>query len=236
ALPVRLSLGLSIRDVLPDGARPESVSHALHTERGVQRFDVSLADTSGASLDRDVVVRWRAGAPSPFVDLDVGRPRDGAAADAAYALLTLVPPSPEARMQAVPRDLILLLDTSGSMSGAPIAQMQRVASALVDSLNDGDTLQMISFANTTQRWRARPQLATASCRRDAQAWISRLQACGGTEMRDGILEALGPIRQKAQRQVVLMTDGLIGFESEIVQAICERLPEGSRVHAVGIGS
>src|SRR5581483_1992690 len=174
ALPVRLSLGLSIRDVLPDGARPESVSHALHTERGVQRFDVSLADTSGASLDRDVVVRWRAGAPSPFVDLDVGRPRDGAAADAAYALLTLVPPAPSARMQAVPRDLILLLDTSGSMSGAPIAQMQRVAAALIDSLTECDMLEMISFASGAQRWRSRPQIAKASARRDAQAWLGRL--------------------------------------------------------------
>src|SRR5437879_6416786 len=55
-------------------------------------------------------------------------------------------------------------------------------------------------------------------------------------MRTGILEALATLRKDAQRQVVLMTDGLIGFESEIVQTICERLPEGSRVHTVGIGS
>jgi Ca-activated chloride channel family protein len=236
AMPVRLSLSLSVRDRLPDGARPESPSHALHTEKGVQRFDVSLASESGASLDRDVVVRWRAGELKPGVELDLGRPRDGAAAESAYALVTLVPPSVAARMESVPRDLILLLDTSGSMDGAPIRQMQRVASALIDSLGEDDFVEMISFSNSPQRWRWRPVKATANNRKDAQAWVSKLQAGGGTEMREGILEALQPLRKDAQRQVVLMTDGLIGFESEIVQAICERLPGGSRVHTVGIGS
>jgi Ca-activated chloride channel family protein len=55
-------------------------------------------------------------------------------------------------------------------------------------------------------------------------------------MRSGILEALAPLRYGAQRQVVLVTDGLIGFESEIVGEILDRLPEGSRVHTVGVGS
>jgi Ca-activated chloride channel family protein len=235
-LATRLGLSLSIRDRLPNGARPESPSHALHTVAGVQRFDVAFAAESGASLDRDVVVRWKAGELDPGVEVDVGRPIDGAAAESAYGLVTLVPPKPGSGMGRVPRDLILLLDTSGSMSGAPIAQMQRVAAALVDSLDEHDFLEMISFANSAERWRWRPAKAAANVRKDAQAWLSKLQAGGGTEMRSGILEALKPLRKDAQRQVVLMTDGLIGFESEIVREICERLPAGSRVHTVGIGS
>src|SRR5204863_7655834 len=51
-----------------------------------------------------------------------------------------------------------------------------------------------------------------------------------------ILEALSPLRPDAQRQVVLVTDGQIGFEQEIVRAILERLPAGARVHTVGVGS
>jgi Ca-activated chloride channel family protein len=55
-------------------------------------------------------------------------------------------------------------------------------------------------------------------------------------MRQGIISALRPLRKDAQRQVVLITDGLIGFESEVVQIILEELPTNSRLHTVGIGS
>jgi Ca-activated chloride channel family protein len=120
ALPVKLSLGLTVRDRLAEGLRPESPSHALHTVRGLEACDVTFADDAGASLDRDVVVRWRAAQLKVGLELDVARPASGPAADASFGLLTLVPPSVDAKMTAVPRDLIVLLDTSGSMSGQPL--------------------------------------------------------------------------------------------------------------------
>ncbi len=55
-------------------------------------------------------------------------------------------------------------------------------------------------------------------------------------MKSGILEALAPLRAESQRQVILITDGLIGFEHEVLDAISRRLPKGSRVHTVGVGS
>ena len=55
-------------------------------------------------------------------------------------------------------------------------------------------------------------------------------------MRAGILEALKPLRRESQRQVILITDGKIGFEAEVVAAISQKLPSGSRVHTVGVGS
>jgi Ca-activated chloride channel family protein len=73
-------------------------------------------------------------------------------------------------------------------------------------------------------------------KRDALAWLARLRASGGTEMHTAIVEALRPLRAESQRQVVLVTDGLIGFETEVVRAIALGLPAGSRVHTVGVGS
>lgn len=236
ALPVKLGLSLSIRDRLADGARPESPSHPLHSGKGLGRVDVTFGDERGVGLDRDVVVRWRVADLKVGTELDVARPTRAAIADFAYGLLTLVPPSVEAHMPPVPRDLIVLLDTSGSMSGAPLDQARRVTSALVDSLNDQDQLELIEFSNSTRRWKRGPVNATSSNRRDAQAWLARLRASGGTEMRTGILEALAPLRADAQRQIVLITDGLIGFEDEVLAEISQRLPKGSRVHTVGVGS
>lgn len=227
-LPVKLSLNLSIRDRLSEGARPESPSHALHSEALLGRFQVAFGDERGARLDRDVVVRWRVAAPQVGTSLDV--------TDSGHALLTLVPPAASAKKTPVPRDLIVLLDTSGSMGGSPLDQARRVTAALVDSLNDADQLELIEFSSSTRRWKRGAVNATAANRRDAQAWLSRLSASGGTEMRTGILEALQPLRAESQRQVVLITDGQIGFEHEIISTIMERLPRGCRVHTVGVGS
>jgi Ca-activated chloride channel family protein len=122
------------------------------------------------------------------------------------------------------------------MGGAPLDQLRRVSSALIDTLGEGDTLELIEFSNEPRRWKQGAVAITAQAKHDAHGWIRKLRASGGTEMRTGILEALAGLRDEAQRQVVLMTDGQIGFEQEVVHAIASRLPPGSRVHTVGIGS
>lgn len=235
AMPVKLSLGMTIRDRLADGFRPESPSHPMHTVRGLASTDVTFAD-DGVSLDRDVVVRWKAAQLKVGVELDVARPGKGPASENSFGLLTLVPPAIEAKMNAVSRDLIVLLDTSGSMSGLPLDQARRFTAALIDTLQDQDTLELIEFSSSPRRWQRQPVAATASNRKDAQRWLSKLQASGGTEMASGIIEALSPLRQEAMRQVVLITDGLIGSEHEVLTAIAQKLPSGSRVHTIGVGS
>ena len=235
-LPVKLALSLAIRDQLPEQVRPESPSHALHSGRGLGRTDVTFGDERGAGLDRDVVVRWRVAQLKIGTELDVSRPAAGVISEHAYGLLTLVPPAVEAKTAALPRDLIVLLDTSGSMSGSPLDQARRVTAALVDSLTDQDQLELIEFSNSPRRWKHGAVAATEANRRDAQAWLARLRASGGTEMRTGILEALAPLRLESQRQVILITDGQIGFEHEVLNAIAAKLPRGSRVHTVGVGS
>ena len=232
-LPTRMDLALTVRDVLTEGRAPSSPSHPLSMSPLGACTQVRFADGDGARLDRDVVVRWPVAGTSPGVSLDLGRP---AAQTDAFGLLTVVPPTRAAAGRAVGRDLILLLDTSGSMGGAPLDQLRRVSSALIDTLVEGDTLELIEFSNEPRRWKQGAVAITAQAKHDAHGWIRKLRASGGTEMRTGILEALAGLRDEAQRQVVLMTDGQIGFEQEVVHAIASRLPPGSRVHTVGIGS
>ncbi|WP_394841326.1 VWA domain-containing protein [Pendulispora brunnea] len=219
------SLSLRIRDAL-DGRKPESPSHAIQSgEGGV----VSLA---GAALDRDVVVRWAVATPEIGSSVDMARL---GVDQGAFGLLTVVPPgSSEGRE--LPRDLIVLLDTSGSMSGAPIEQAKRVTAALVQTLTARDRLEMIEFSNAPRRWQEGAVAVTADAKQSALGWLAGLRASGGTEMHAGIHEALRPLRTESQRQVVLVTDGLIGFESEIVREILASLPGGARVHTVGVGS
>jgi Ca-activated chloride channel family protein len=236
--PVRIALSLLIRDGVTTGRAPESPSHAIRAGRRDDGLEVGLAHPDGAALDQDLVVRWPVATPAAGLALDMGRPPAGAPHGdvVAYGLLTLVPPAASELTRTFPRDLIVLLDTSGSMSGAPLAQARAVVAALIESLGNADRLELIAFADRPRRWRARPVSATAAVRAETRRWLDGLEAGGATEMGQGIAEALRPLRPDAQRQVVLVTDGLVGFEREIVAAVARDLPTGSRLHAVGVGS
>jgi Ca-activated chloride channel homolog len=234
-VPVQMALSLVVRDEIADPG-PSSPSHALQIDSGGAHPEIGFAREM-AGLDRDVVVRWPVARAEPGLALDVARPpATHARVDDAFGLLTLVPPRLDARAQPVARDLIVLLDTSGSMHGAPLDQAKRLAGALVDSLSDGDRFELIEFSTKARRFARKPLPATGRKKAEAIAWVDGLRAGGGTEMRTGLLEALAGLRPEAQRQIVLVSDGLIGFEEEIVAAIQTRLPAGSRVHTVGVGS
>ena len=73
-------------------------------------------------------------------------------------------------------------------------------------------------------------MASAKTARNSPAVTS-----GGTEMHAAVIEALCTLRDDAQRQIVLVTDGYIGFEAQVVGEVMERLPAGTRLHTVGIG-
>ncbi len=220
-VPVRCRCTLTVADA--EHGVPTSSSHPLALDDGRVRL--------AGALDRDLVVRWTVAEQRPGVRVESARPVGD---EAAYALVTVVPP--EQVLEPVARDLILLLDTSGSMGGAPLRQLQRFASALVEGLGAADRLEMIEFGTRPSRWRAEPVPVTDRSRADALGWLAALRARGGTRMHDGIYAALAPLRPEAQRQVVLVTDGLIGFEAEIVRRIRQAMPAGCRVHTVGIGA
>jgi len=202
-----------------------SPSHALQ----VAPSDPARVSIAQARLDRDVVVRWSVAAAEVGARLETARIEG----DQQFGLLTLLPPGTEPR--AVPRDLIVLLDTSGSMAGEPLSQAVRVVSALVESLRDEDRLELIEFGSSARRWRESAVAATAQHKRDATAWLAKLRAGGGTEMRSGIHAALAWLRPGALRQVVLVSDGLIGFEREVLEQLSRRLPDSCRFHSVGVG-
>jgi Ca-activated chloride channel family protein len=238
---VAASLTLAIRDSLSDagaaaGHAAQSPSHAIRTRVVSGATEVTLADDGARGLDRDLVIRWPAGRPTLAVVLDTGRPAEGRShAGSAYGLLTITPPRPDEHAAGLPRDLIVLLDMSGSMAGKPLDQARRVVAGLIEVLGETDQLELIGFADRPKRWKSRAVRARAAVRREAIAWLERLEAGGGTEMQSGVTEALRPLRPAAQRQVVLVTDGEIGFESEIVGLILRQLPAGCCLHTVGVG-
>ncbi len=121
------------------------------------------------------------------------------------------------------------------MDGAPLNQARRVVAALVESLTEADQLELMEFSDRARRWRPRAARATATAQQEALRWLAAIRAGGGTEMLDAVRVALSPLRLDSQRQVVLVTDGLVAFEREIVSAVARDLPANSRLHVVAVG-
>ena len=226
-LAVTLNIQLAIRDSIVAGATPSSPTHALEKAGDVIQL------RSETRLDRDLVVRWPVATPTVGLALATARPQTH---DDAYGLLSIVPPAREAKQPAVPRDLIVLLDTSGSMSGGPLDKAKQVVSMLIDSLGDQDRFELIEFSSVTRRYKEEPLIATASAKHAAIKWVRSRSAGGGTEMRAAVIEALATLRVGAQRQVVVVTDGYVGGEQQILDALHRRLPHSSRLHVLGVGS
>lgn len=231
----RMKLDLRVTDSTTAGGGAPVVS-PTHPLRPTGQGTFTLAAAEGARLDRDLVVRWAVAERDVGASLVVARPDGGAHAEHAYGLLTVVPPAPEAVAAVVPRDLIVLLDTSGSMAGPPLAQAKRVVGMLVDALGPEDRLELVEFSSQPRRWKASAVPATPGAKREARAWLASLEAGGATEMASGVIEALRAIRDGAQRQVVLVTDGYIGNEERIVRLLHERLPARCRFHVAGVGA
>lgn len=225
-IPTRVELSLTIADAGEGLVR--SPSHAIEHAPGEGGARVSFRD--GARLDRDVVVRWTAATAGMGVRVVEGKglPGDGGR----YALITLVPPA--APKSAFHRDLTVLVDASGSMSGQPLELARQVVSELLQSLEEGDRFELLAFSNDVRRLTHGLTNWSQNSLRTALDALGRLEAGGGTEMLRAVEEALKPMRDDTQRQVVLVTDGEIGFEAEVVGRIVDH--GRTRLHAVGVGS
>src|SRR5450432_955212 len=225
-LTVRFQISIQINDKITAGAKPSSPTHSLSMVDG--RCELA----SGTRLDRDIVVRWPVAAGAPGLALDVARRTAGDA----YGLVTITPPARAAKATPVARDLLVLLDTSGSMGGAPLEKAQQVVSLMIDSLGGGGRLELIEFSNEPKRWRDAPATADAKTKQAAIKWVRSRVASGGTEMRRAVIESLTTLRIGAQRQVVLVTDGYVGGEQQILEALHRKLPQSCRLHVLGVGS
>ncbi|WP_350978770.1 marine proteobacterial sortase target protein [Shewanella sp. AC34-MNA-CIBAN-0136] len=163
-----------------------------------------------------------------------------------YSLVMLMPPSVEVSEQhLIARELILVIDTSGSMSGQSITQAKQALQFALAGLRDIDSFNIIEFNSDVTMLSATPLSANSRNICKANRFIQSLDADGGTEMRSALQTALvDSVQQDSDqtdahsemlRQVIFMTDGAVGNEHELYQLINDQLGD-SRLFTVGIGS
>jgi len=132
--------------------------------------------------------------------------------------------------------MILVIDTSGSMTGDSIAQAKAAVIQALDALTPRDRFNVLEFNSVTRTFSRQTLQATRDNIARAKDWVARLVANGGTEMAPALTFALdGTETPGVLRQVIFMTDGGVGNEEELFRLIAARLG-GSRLFTVGIGS
>ena len=194
---------------------------------------VTLAD-GVVPADRDFELTWKPAAEkAPSVGLF--RERVG---DADYLLAFVTPPSTEqATKKPLPREVVFVIDNSGSMGGTSIVQAKASLAYALSRLQPTDRFNVIRFDDTMDVLFPASVPADAAHVGEATSFVSALQARGGTEMvpamRAALSDKLGDTGMV--RQVVFLTDGAIGNEQQLFEAITA-MRGRSRVFMVGIGS
>jgi Ca-activated chloride channel homolog len=156
-------------------------------------------------------------------------------AQGGFFTLILQPPERVTAADVTPKELVFVLDTSGSMSGFPIEKAKETMKLALDNLYPEDTFNLITFSGDTHVLFPQPVRATRENLQLAQSFLASRQGSGGTEMMSAIRAALAPSdEQDHVRIVCFMTDGYVGNDMEIVSEI-QKHPN-ARVFAFGIGS
>lgn len=205
--------------------------HPIAVNKQSDRYDITLSEAS-VPMDHDLELTWRPvpdSAPRALLFTE-------AVNNVPHALLMVLPPDSEATQQTLPRDLIFVIDTSGSMHGTSLDQAKRALTLALDGLKPADFFNVIQFNTTTSTLFTSNVAASSGNINVAKRYIAGLGANGGTEMRSALQKALStPVNETHLRQIIFVTDGSVGNEDELFTLIESQLGR-ARLFTVGIGS
>jgi len=208
----------------------ESRFHDVEIHPSPGGYRVFLADPD-TRMDRVFELNW---APElgTLPEATVSTFDDG---DSIYALLMLAPPLMEA-IAPQPREVVFIIDTSGSMSGTSMEQARAALKSGLEHLGPDDRFNLIRFSSDSEKLFRESEPAYPEFLQKATDFIEGLSADGGTVMAPALRMAMSlPEQDGLLRQIVFVTDGSIGNESELLLKIAEDLRD-SRLFTVSIGS
>src|ERR1043165_8925189 len=152
-----------------------------------------------------------------------------------FFTLILQPPQRVNVEDVMPKELVFVLDTSGSMEGFPLEKAKETMSLALNNLYPHDTFNLITFAGDTHILFPAPVPATAKDLEKAQKFLASRKGDGSTEMMKAVIAALEPSNSQAHLRIaIFMTDGEVGNEDEILAQVQKY--RNARVFAMGFGS
>jgi len=217
----------------------KSTTHKIKVTNNSDGGHTIVFDEKAVFAEKDLVVQWlpkigKAPGAGLFTETIDGK---------TYALLMVMPPrgnksgdKSAIKIKRIPREVVFVIDTSGSMSGTSIAQARSALSLALARLQPGDRFNVIEFNSVPRALFSHAQYANPAKIAQARGFVGRLKARGGTEMLKALNLALdGRRNENRLRQVVFLTDGSVGNEAQLFRFIKGHLGD-TRLFTVGIGS
>jgi Ca-activated chloride channel homolog len=209
---------------------PYSPTHAIESRRTGDRLEITLP--AGSSGDAELFLPLRRGS------LGTSLVTHAPGGEQGYFMLLLAPPPAEAS-HSLPRDLTLVVDVSGSMSGTKLEQAKAALEQAMATLASGDRFRLIAFSSTVRPFREGFAAATRENLASAREFIHALSADGGTNIAGALDAALAGETDRERLAIVLfMTDGLPSIGEQAPDRIAEQAATRigrTRIFAVGIG-
>lgn len=216
-----------------------SPTHAVTIARPNDREARVAFAKDQAVLDQDFRLYWTTSAKDVGITALPHRPY----ADRPGWFLMLVSPRAElSKTQQVPRDMVFVLDTSGSMRGKRIEQAREALKYCLSNLNEQDRFAVVTFATTVNRFSDGLAKVDATNLKSARKWVDELEASGGTAIDEALRQALTLRGADATRNftVVFFTDGrpTIGETDgeKILKNVLKRNTASTRIFTFGVGN
>lgn len=207
-----------------------SASHAIRTKHEGYGWRVDLADDVVAT-DKDLVIEWRYETKQ---DTQAFTYIESTGGDQ-YVMTLLNPPVMPKSI--IPRDMTLVVDSSGSMSGTSMEQAKLASHQALDLLRSGDRFNVVDFDSETKPLWPTSRPVTPANLSEAHHFVERMDDDGGTNLDTALAFALQPPSDSSNhlRQIVLITDAAVGNEAELLKQIHDHLGN-ARLFPVGIGN
>jgi Ca-activated chloride channel family protein len=228
SMEINLAAGVPVGDV-------ESTSHKIFADRtGADSYHIKLAHEA-VLPNKDFILRYKVAGTGIDDAILTHSDKSGG-----YFTLILQPPNRPPEKALVPRQLIFVLDTSGSMWGYPLDMAKKTIQRALDNLRKDETFNLITFSGATRILFPEPVPATPENVAQAKAVLAGAYGGGGTEMMGAIRAALGddagkdkPMEADPIRVVCFMTDGYVGNDAAIIAEVKKH--SDARVFSFGIG-
>jgi len=230
AITINLNAGVSINNI---ASNSHTITSQSLNDIG-SRYKISL-DKQHIQADKQFTLQWQLSHDAlPQVSSFSEQ-----IADNYYTLLTFFPPQ-QGQTATLPRDVIFIIDTSGSMQGRSIEQAKASLTQALVLLTAQDSFNIIAFDSDTEQLFNHNEMVSKHSIAKAQHFIEQLRADGGTEMyrplNNALMMAKSPDQQTlAIRQIVFITDGAVSNEFELMKLLKTRIGN-ARLFTIGIGA
>jgi len=235
ALPIEsVTISVDIQSSTPIRA-VYSPSHEVGVSRDSDHHVKVGYEAANVLPNIDFALYYSLGETEAFHLLTYRDPTDSNDPDGFF--LVLLAPRINTIDQVIPKDLLLVLDRSGSMDGEKFQQAQQSTRYILENLNSEDRFNIISFSTGIQMYAS--GLRPASEASEARAWLDGLRAEGSTDINRALLEAAAMMDPERSTYLIFLTDGLptegVTDSQSILSNFSASAPDNLRLFAFGVG-